>query len=74
MEVITIKEKVTIYTIANELSMTPSMVSLAFNPNAKIAEGKRKLVLEAAEKYGFVPNKLASRLSMKTVKIGILIV
>jgi len=74
VEVITIKEKVTIYTIANELSMTPSMVSRAFNPNAKIAEGKRKLVLEAAEKYGFVPNKLASRLSMRTVKIGILIV
>ncbi len=54
--------------------MTPSMVSRAFNPNAKIAENKRKAVLEAAEKYGFFPNKLASRLSMKNVRIGILIV
>lgn len=68
------KEKTTIYTLANELSMTPSMVSRAFNPNAKIAESKRKAVLEAAQKRGFVPNKMASRLSMRTVKIGILIV
>ncbi len=71
---IVIKENITIYTLARELSMTPSMVSRAFNPNAKIAESKRKAVLEAAEKHGFVPNKFASRLSMRTVKIGILIV
>ena len=54
--------------------MTPSMVSRAFNPNAKIATDKRKAVLEKAAEYGFSPNKFASRLSMKTVKIGILTV
>ena len=63
---------VTIYTIAKELNMTPSMVSRAFNPDAKVSEKKRQLVLETAKKYGFSPNKFASRLSMKTVRIGVL--
>ncbi|MBR5307848.1 MAG: LacI family DNA-binding transcriptional regulator [Clostridia bacterium] len=69
-----IKEKVTIYTIAKELSLSPSMVSRAFNPNANVAEEKRRLILETAQKRGFSPNKLASRLSMKTIRIGILVV
>ena len=64
---------VTIYTLAKELNMTPSMISRAFSPNGKISEKKRKLILEAANKYGFTPNKFASRLSMKNVRIGILI-
>ena len=41
----------TIYTIASELGMTPSMVSRAFNPNARISKEKRQLVLETAKKY-----------------------
>lgn len=53
--------------------MTASMVSRAFNPEGKINEEKRKLVLETAKKYNFSPNKFASRLSMRTIKIGILI-
>lgn len=64
---------VTIYTLAKELNMTPSMISRAFSPNGKISEEKRKIILEAANKYGFTPNKFASRLSMKNVRIGILI-
>ena len=48
---------VTIYTIAKELNMTPSMVSRAFNPEARISEEKRQIVLEAARKYNFSPNK-----------------
>lgn len=68
------KNNVTIYTLAEELGMTPSMVSRAFNPNARIAKDKREAVLEAAKRYGFSPNKLASRLSQRTLKIGILIV
>lgn len=64
---------ITIYTLAKELNMTPSMVSRAFNPNGKISEDKRKIVLDTAKKYGFSPNRFASRLSMKTVHIGILI-
>lgn len=65
--------EITIYTLAKELNMTPSMVSRAFNPKGKISEDKRKIVLETAEKYNFTPNKFASRLSMKTVNIGVLI-
>ena len=65
--------KVTIYTLADELNMTPSMVSRAFNPNAKISDDKRRLVLETAEKYHFSPNRFASRLSMKAVHVGVLI-
>ena len=64
---------VTIYTIAKELNMTPSMVSRALNPNGRVDEAKRRLVLETAERYNFKPNRLASRLSGKEIKIGILI-
>ena len=64
---------VTIYTLAKELNMTPSMISRAFSPTGKISEEKRKIILEAANKYGFTPNKFASRLSMKNIRIGILI-
>ena len=64
---------VTIYSLAKELNMTPSMVSRALNPCGKVSEEKRKLVLSAAEKYGFSPNKFASRLSMKSIRIGVII-
>ncbi len=65
--------EVTIYTLAKELNMTPSMVSRAFNPEGRINEEKRKLVLEAAKRHNFSPNRFASRLSMKPVKIGVFI-
>lgn len=65
--------EVTIYTLAEELNMTPSMVSRAFSPNGKINEEKRKRVLELAAKYNFSPNKFASRLSRKDIRIGILL-
>lgn len=65
--------EMTIYTLAKELNMSPSMVSRAFNPDGKINKEKRMTVLEAAKKYNFSPNKLASRLSMKSIKIGVLI-
>lgn len=64
---------VTIYTLAKELNMSPSMVSRAFNPDGRINEEKRKIVLRTAEKYNFSPNKFASRLSLRPVKIGVLI-
>ena len=64
---------VTIYTLAEELNMTPSMVSRAFSPGGKINEEKRRRVLELAEKYNFSPNKLASRLSRRKIRIGILL-
>lgn len=67
------ENKVTIYTIAEELGVTPTSVSRAFNPNSKLSENKRKLILETAKKYNFQPNRMASRLSKKEITIGILI-
>lgn len=67
------ENKVTIYTIAQELGLTPTSVSRAFNPNSKLSEDKRKLILETAKKYNFQPNKMASRLSKKEITIGVLI-
>ena len=43
--------EVTIYTIAKELNMSPSMVSRAFSPSGKVNEEKRRLILETAKKY-----------------------
>jgi len=65
--------KVSIYTLAKELNMTPSMVSRAFTPGARIDPDKRKQVLDAAKKHNYVPNKFASRLSGHEIKIGVLI-
>ena len=73
LEGVSLLEDVTIYTLAKELNMTPSMISRAFNPNGRISDEKRKKVLETAKEYNFSPNRFASRLSMKTVNIGILI-
>lgn len=67
------KEKITIYSLAEELGMTPSMVSRAFSPTAKIDEEKRKRVLALAERYGYRPNPSAARLSRKSIRIGILL-
>ena len=65
--------KVTIYTIAEELNMSPSMVSRAFKPDGKVNAEKRKLILETAERLGFEHNRMASRLSMKPIRIATLI-
>lgn len=66
-------ERVTIYTLAEELNMSPSMVSRAFSPNGRIDAEKRRLVLELAEKRGYSPNTLASRLSMREIRIAVVI-
>lgn len=65
--------EMTIYTLAKKLNMTPSMVSRALSPTGRISEEKRQIVLAAAKKYNFHPNKFASRLSMKPIHIGVLI-
>lgn len=67
------ENKVTIYTIAEKLGMSVSMVSRAFKPNSKLNNEKRALILETAERMGFVQNKMASRLSMKPIRIAVLI-
>lgn len=64
---------VTIYTIAEKLNMSVSMVSRAFKPESKLNPEKRRLILETAEQMGFVQNKMASRLSMKPIRIATII-
>lgn len=66
-------KKVTIYTLAEELHMTPSMVSRGLSMNGKVSKENREKILKLAEKYNYTANKHASRLSMKTLKIGVLI-
>ncbi len=67
------EKKVTIYTIAEMLNMSPSTVSRAFKPDGKVNPQKRQLILETADKLGFVQNKMASRLSMKPIRIAVII-
>ena len=66
-------EKITIYELAKKLDMTPSMISRALSPNGKVKADKKALIIKEAEKYGFVPNSFASRLSMKNIRIGVII-
>lgn len=66
------EQKVTIYTLADELNMSVSAVSRAFNPKSRLSAEKRKIILEAAERCGYVQNRMAARLSQKPIKIGVL--
>ena len=66
-------EKITIYELAKKLNMTPSMISRALSPSGKVKADKKALIVKEAEKYGFVPNSFASRLSMKSIRIAVII-
>lgn len=52
--------------------MSPSMVSRALSGGI-VEEEKRQQVFALAEKYQYMPNRFASRLSMRPVKIGVFI-
>ena len=67
-------DKVTIYTLADELNVSPSAVSRAFNPNSRLSKEKRQRILAAAEAQGFTPNRAAARLSRRDIRIGAVIV
>ena len=67
------KNKVTMYTIAEEVGMSVAAVSRAFDPGSKLRPEKRQLIFETAKRLGYVPNKLASRLSGEPMRIGVLI-
>lgn len=68
------QDKVTMYTLAAELGVSPSAISRAFTPGTRISEEKRKMILEAAAKHHYQPNAMASRLSQNPIRIGALIV
>ena len=63
-------ERATIYDIARITGTTISAVSRAFNPDGKISQEKRKLILEAAALHGYRPNRSAASLSRKSIRIG----
>ncbi|MGL6258629.1 LacI family DNA-binding transcriptional regulator [Vibrio sp. WXL210] len=54
--------KITSTDVAKVLGVSQSMVSRAFNPNASVAEDKRKKIIEGARKLGYTPNALARSL------------
>lgn len=68
-----VKKKVTIYSLAEELGVSVAAISRAFDPNSRLSKEKRKLILEAAKRYGYQPNRLASRRSLSPIRIGVLI-
>ena len=65
------KKKSTIVTMAKDLGVSPSTISRAFNPSSRISSEVRQRILEYAEKKHYVPNRAASRLSMKEIRIGV---
>ena len=66
--------KANIYDIARITGTTITAVSRAFDPKGKIDPTKRAAILDAAEKYGYRPNRAAGRLSGKAIKIGCLLI
>ena len=68
-------EKVDLKMIAQEAKVSPTLVSQVLNNrNIRVAESTRTRILEIAERYHYVPNRLASGLKLKrTNTIAILV-
>ncbi len=67
------EKRCTIKTIAEKLGVAPSTVSRAFQPNSRISDAQRALILKTAKELNYIPNQAASRLNQREVYIGILI-
>ena len=65
------KKRSTIVTIAEELGVSPSTVSRAFVPDSPISSEVRERILRCAAEQGYIPNRAASRLSMREITVGI---
>ena len=66
------EKRKTIYDLASELGVSIAAISRAFDPSSKLSKEKRELILATAKKYGYTPNKMASRLSMQEITVGVL--
>ena len=62
----------TIYDLAEERGVSIAAISRAFDPNSKLSQEKRERILATAKKYGYTPNRMASRLAMNEINIGVL--
>lgn len=68
------KKNITIYDIAKEAGVSPSMVSRVVSGNGNVAEKNRIRIQEYLDKYNYRPNALARNLqSMRTKLIGFVI-
>jgi len=67
------EKRTTIKTIAEKLGVAPSTVSRAFQPDSRISDSQRALILKTAKEMNYVPNQAASRLNQREMHIGFLI-
>ena len=68
-------KKVTMQDIANELGITKTTVHRVMKGHPHVSDSTRKMVLELAEKYAYIPNSIARSLSLlnKRTRIGVII-
>lgn len=66
-------KKVTIYDIAEEANVSVMTVTRAFQKNSVIKPETRSRILEIAQKNGYHPNSLASRLAQDRLLISVII-
>lgn len=67
-----LKNKKTVYTIAQELNLSPSTISKVLNKTGSVSEQTRERVLAYVKEVGFVPTSSARILkSKKTYSIGV---
>ena len=66
-------KKITIYTIAKDLGLSPGTVSKIINNKGNVSEETRKMALDYIKKVGYVPSSSARMLkSKRTYTIGII--
>lgn len=67
-------ERITAEAIAAKLKISAMTVSRALNSRPNVSDKTRKRVLEAAKKYGYIPNHVARSLALrKTETIGVVV-
>jgi Transcriptional regulators len=65
--------KVTIYDVAKALDVSPATVTRALNNLPKVGAEKRELIIKTAAEMGYTPNRAATSLSRKEVRIEVVI-
>ena len=68
------KNKITIYDIAEEANVSPSMVSRVYNQKPGVSKAKRERIEALIRKYNYVPDEYAKSLKNQHTKcIGIIV-
>ncbi len=66
-------DNISITKLAKIMNISASEVSRAFKEDYKMNEEKRAYILKTAKEYGYTPNRMASRLTKKAIKIGVIL-